>query len=204
MERVRAVTTIVPVAGAPLGGMIHRRQPFYDRFVRLDIGGREELVATTKLPAVLPSRQPPLADLIELARLRQAEKSYLGLALKNDYATDLFADQAFRRRLELQEVQQAREELRILDARKQYLSTLIRTEWARYDLPGGNPRTRMKIDEPRPAVPSFPVDNDRLAHRVDPPHDPMRPRIPMPVYSNPGVQNSGVQYFTGTQLDVLL
>lgn len=174
-----------------------RHQTFCDR---IDTVERKEAVVR-KHVGILPTLQPSFPDMLEClaekARLRRAE-------MENDFAEDIKEIREFRERFEVDQKEPPTPPP--THEQQLYLADLIKQAWChkrwRRQLDGSCFK-RERHDVPLPApVSSFP--EEVKVHRVDKPHLPGRPLIPLPVYADPVVEKSGIQFFTGTQLDMLV
>lgn len=167
---------------------------------RVDTVERKEAVVK-KHVGILPTLQPSFPDMLEClaekARLRRAE-------MENDFAEDLKEIREFRERFEVDH--QEPPPAPPTHEQKLYLADLIQQAWCHKRWrrqPDGScfKRERHEIPMSSP-VSSFP--GEMKVHRADKPHLPGRPLIPLPVYADPVVEKSGIQFFTGTQLDMLV
>ena len=174
------------------------REPFCDR---VDTIGRKEAVIKKHPPGILPTLQPSFPDMLEClqekARIRRAE-------MENDFAADLEEIREFRERFE--DKKEPAPTPPPTHEQQLYLADLIQQAWCHKRWrrqPDGSCFKREVPTLPTvPAVSSFPVPSS--VHRVDKPHAPDKPLIPIPLYADPILQRSGIQYFTGTQLDLLI
>ena len=153
-------------------------------------------------PGIQPTLQPSFPDMLEClqekARLRRAE-------MENDFAADLEEIREFRDRFDMDKKESAPTPPATHE-QQLYLADLIQQAWCHKRWrrqPDGScfKREVTKMAAP-PAVSSFPVPS--TVPRVDKPHAPDKPLIPRPIYADPILQRSGIQYFTGTQLDLLI
>jgi hypothetical protein len=179
------------------------REPFYARLDRLSYAGRQEAIRAAQQPGIPPSQQPSFPDAIEA--IRELERWREGL-IAPDFADELEEIREFRERFETN----TRDTDPRPTRRTVYLADIIlaheRRE-ARF-APGRVPSEAIDAILPDAGILlGDPVDEaiEIQKHRQDQQEalaGPARSYL-FPV-SNPTVANSGIQQFTGAQLDLLI
>lgn len=169
------------------------REWFQDRLSRLDAAGRDEYLAEARQPFVLPTRQPDFPSTLE-ARIRTAREDPFAPA--NDFAAAVERIRSRRRRVETPDAP-------VADAPTgppawNYADVVhdLRERSLRFS--GGEGEAR----DPA-AVGAEPLDQDRVV-RMDEADWTRGPRRAFPISVDPFIQKSGLQLFTGAQLDVLI
>lgn len=170
---------------------------FDKRWLQLDYAGRKAMLEAAHTPGLAPTLQLPYPDTIlalrELADRRRAN-------IPTDLRADLEEISEFRRRFELD-----------LPLTTEPGETTLRKPFAPPPAPelpvGSGPKGTITADEQqkeelREARRAEQREETRLV-RVDKPERPRGPKQKPVVYADPLVQKSGIQFLTGTQLDVL-
>jgi hypothetical protein len=186
------------------------RESFQARLDRLDYAGRQQELERARQPGIPPSQQGSFPDIIEglqeLARQRQ------GLIAPN-FADEIEEIREFRRRFETNQ----RDEDQRPGEPIQYLADIILAARRREELfaPGRRPEWAQELIEPDPAA-AFPLDEiaaaadvqaatqaDRQEQtRAQQEEGPARANL-FPV-ADPVIAKSGIQQYTGAQLDLLI
>lgn len=186
-----------PIDPFPFRSYVYRpRETFYQRLDRLDFAGRKEALAEARMTGLVPTRQPPFPDIIlGLRQLAEQRRAHIA----DDFAADLKEIAEFRRRFELDETSDERFRLDAAPTEPQFAYAPVAVDWHCC----GNGDEDSDESEFCP----------RRVHRkrLDPPAKPRvkkeeRPEevLPTAILADPAIRNSGIQYFTGTQLDLLV
>jgi hypothetical protein len=183
------------------------REPFYARLDRLSYAGRLEALRTAQQPGIPPSQQASFPDTIEARR--ELERWREGLVAP-DFADELEEIREFRERFETNQ----RDPVESAPKRNRYLADIIlaaQRREARFAPRGGSQEALAELVDsilPDPDVIFVePTEDAEKAQRIREDKEaefagPARRNLfPLP---NPTIANSGIQQFTGAQLDVLI
>lgn len=185
------------------------RELFYERLDRLSTSARLAALEEARRPRIEPTRQLPYPDAVIEIRERQQQRR---ANIADDFAADLKEICEFRRRFELDlpdTIEPCEAQLR--DAyQPPQASPLPAFEAEPFERWLDDRWEAKRAQDSEDATHArMPTDireeeeEDRILRR-DEAEDPKRPRLAASPYADPVVRKSGIQFFTGTQLDVLI